>query len=86
MRAGARRRALDASTAVGYRVVTESLRHKGRMAEQHREVVAVTQVFEGLGGVLDCKLRDGGLREHVFVDCFVQRRYGGESACELRKA
>ena len=58
----ARCRALDASnasTAVGHRVVSESLRHKGRMAEQHREVVAVAQVFEGLCGVLDRELRDG---------------------------
>jgi hypothetical protein len=61
LRGRARLRAFDASTAVGNHVVSKSLRHKGRMAEQHREVVAVAQVFEGLCGVLDCKLRDGGL-------------------------
>ena len=61
VRGRARRCALDASTAVGCHVVSKSLRHKGRMAEQHREVVAITQVFKGLCGVLDCKLGDGGL-------------------------
>jgi hypothetical protein len=39
---------------VGYRVGAEGFRHEGRMAEQHHEVVAVAQVFEGLCGILDC--------------------------------
>ena len=72
------RRAPDAPAAVGYRVGAEGLGHEGGVAEQHHEVVAVTQVFERLGRVLDRQLGDGRFGEHVFVDCPVQRRCGGQ--------
>ncbi len=61
----------DAPAAVGYCAGAEALRHEGRMAEQHREVVAVSQVLEGLCGVLDCQLGDQRLCQDVFVDRLV---------------
>jgi len=45
---------------VGYRGITKTLGYEGRMAEQHRKVVAVAQIFEGLCGVFNRKLGDGG--------------------------
>ena len=61
----------DAPAAVGYCVGAEALRHEGRMAEQHREVIAVSQVLEGLCGVLDSQLGDQRLCQDVFVDRLV---------------
>jgi hypothetical protein len=65
----------DATATVGYHVGAETLGHKCCVTQQHREVVAVTQVLEGLCGVFDRQLGDRGLCEDVFVDSLVQGRY-----------